>query len=260
MKKIILIVLAIIPLCLMAQRKSRDTYKPAPGEQVQTSQDENTNIKSTKKSTSGNASENSKKIFTGFSGGMMIHGGYAFSKTPNELFRNGSLEYSDLSKLPRDGFTFGLGGTLRLHLLDHIHIGGEGQMSFMPLMSSGSSVRSGWGGAMCDFYATLGIIRPIVGMTVGGGSVKRVYVPEEAETTTGGNGMVYNASYTKTPFFLLDPYIGMEVILGKINLLVRLDYALPFGKDNDSITPNVKWSNFITPSGPRLYVGFLFGH
>ena len=84
MKKIILIVLAIIPLCLMAQRKSRDTYKPAPGEQVQTSQDENTNIKSTKKSTSGNASENGKKIFTGFSGGMMIHGGYSFSNTPND--------------------------------------------------------------------------------------------------------------------------------------------------------------------------------
>ena len=262
MKKIFLIVLAILPLCLCAQRRSQDTYKPAPGEQVQSSQDESVNNKSTKKSKSDAKSDkNDKKIFTGFSGGMMIHGGYSFSQSPNELFRNGSLEASKLSDLPKDGFTFGLGGTLRIHLLDHIHLGGEGHMSFMPLMSSGSSIRTGWGGAMCDFYATLGIVRPLIGMTIGGGAVRRVYVPEEAEAvTTGDNGMVYNASYSKTPFFLLDPYAGVEIMLGKINLLIRLDYMLPFGKNNDGLTTNVKWSNFITPSGPRLYVGFVFGH
>ena len=250
-----------MPLCLMAQRRSQDTYTPAPDEQVQASQNESETNKSTRKSKS-DSNKSDKKIVTGFSGGMMIHGGYAFSSTPNELFRNGSLEGSKLSELPKDGFAFGLGGTLRLHLIDHIHIGGEGHMSFMPLMSSGSSIRTGWGGAMCDFYATLGIIRPLVGLTIGGGAMRRVYVPENAEQITKGeNGMVYNASYSKTPFFLLDPYIGLEVALGKIALLVRLDYMLPFGKDNDGLAiPSVKWSNFVTPSGPRLYVGFVFGH
>ena len=267
MKRIIIILLAVLPLCLWAQRsRSRDTYTPAPDEQVQvTNEDSSDNIKSTKKASKSDedkSKKSDKKIFTGFSGGMMIHGGYAFSKSPNELFRNGSLEGSKLSDLPKDGFTFGLGGTLRLHLIDHIHIGGEGHMSFMPLMSSGSSIRTGWGGAMCDFYATLGIVRPLIGMTIGGGAMRRVYVPENAEQITkGDNGMVYNASYSKTPFFLLDPYVGLEIALGKIAMLIRVDYMLPFGKDNDGLaTPTVKWSNFVTPSGPRLYVGFLFGH
>ena len=262
MKKIILIVLAILPLCLMAQRRSRDTYKPAPGEQVQTSHDESDDNKSTKKGNSNDSKsdKDTKKIFSGFSGGMMIHGGYAFSQSPNELFRNGSLETSKLKELPRDGFTFGLGGTLRLHLIDHIHLGGEGHMSFMPLMGSGSSVRSGWGGAMCDFYATLGIVRPIIGMSIGGGSVKRIYVPDEENVPTGVNEMVYNASYVKTPFFYMDPYVGVEIALSKISLLVRVDYMLPFGKDNTGVAVDVKWSNFVTPSGPRVYVGVLFGH
>lgn len=267
MKRIIIILLAVLPLCLWAQRsRSRDTYTPAPDEQVQvTNEDSSDNIKSTKKASKSDedkSKKSDKKIVTGFSGGMMIHGGYSFSFSPNELFRNGSLEGSKLSELPKDGFTFGLGGTLRLHLIDHIHIGGEGHMSFMPLMSSGSSIRTGWGGAMCDFYATLGIVRPLIGMTIGGGAMRRVYVPENAEQITKGeNGMVYNASYSKTPFFLLDPYVGLEIALNKIALLIRIDYMLPFGKDNDGLaTPTVKWSNFVTPSGPRLYVGFLFGH
>ena len=129
-----------MPLCLMAQRRSQDTYKPAPDEQVQTAQDQSENNKSTRKTSKSDNSEKSdksdKKTLTGFSGGMMIHGGYAFSQTPNELFRNGSLNADKLGDLPKDGFAFGLGGTLRLHLLDHIHLGGDGHMSFMPLMSS----------------------------------------------------------------------------------------------------------------------------
>ncbi len=261
MKRIIILLLAVLPLCLWAQRgRSQDTYTPAPGEQVQVSEEANEfSEKSTKKSSSSNKD---KKILTGFSGGMMIHGGYSFSKSPNELFRNGSLEGSKIGDLPKDGFTFGLGGTLRFHLLDHIHLGGEGHMSFMPLMESGSSIRSAWGGAMCDFYFTLGIVRPLIGMTIGGGAVRRVYVPKDPiAVTTGENGMVYNASYNKTPYFLLDPYIGVEIALGKVALLVRADYALPFGKNNNGIAnSNVTWSNFITPSGPRFYLGFLFGH
>ena len=251
--------LAIMPLCLLAQRRSQDTYQPAPGEQVQaTSHDESDDNKSTKKSKSNSEK---KKIFTGLSGGMMIHGGYAFSTSPNELFRNGSLNKDKISDLPKDGFTFGLGGTLRLHLLDHIHLGAEGHMSYMPLMGSGSNIRSSWGAAMCDFYANLGIIRPLIGMSVGGGAVRRTYVPDEANAPTGVNDMVYNASFVKTPFFLLDPYVGMEIALNKIALLLRLDYMLPFGKDNDGIAvPSVKWSNFVTPSGPRLYIGVIFGH
>ena len=268
MKKILIILLATLPLCLSAQRRSHDTYTPAPGETVE----EPEYAPAPSKRSSGNQADNNnhhnsqpkehKKIVTGFSGGMMIHGGYAFAQSPDALFRNGTLTETNIKDLPRDGFTMGLGGTLRMHLIDHIHLGGEGHMSFMPLTASGTSIRTGWGGAMCDFYATLGIVRPLVGLTVGGGSTRRLYVPsEEGQTVTGDDNVTYNASFTKTPFFLLDPYVGLEIALGKVSLLLRVDYLLPFGKGDKGLADTkVTWDNFLSPSGPRLYIGCLFGH
>jgi len=262
LKKILIIVLAILPLCLMAQRRSHDTYTPAPDEQVEEASYENSNSrKSAKQGDNKESNKGNKKIVTGFSGGMMIHGGYLFAETPGELFRNGSLGNTTQSNLPKDGFTLGLGGTLRMHLIDHIHLGGEGHMSLMPLAGSGTSIRTGWGGAMCDFYATLGIVRPLVGLVIGGGSTRRLYVPDDNSVATGDNKMEYNASFSKTPFFLIDPYVGIEIALGKVALLIRADYMLPFGKGNTGVAnTNVKWDNFLRPSGPRLYIGCLFGH
>ena len=43
------------------------------------------------------------------------------------------------------GFAYGFGGQLRIHFLDHIHLGGEGHVSTMPLTGTGSNVRTGWG-------------------------------------------------------------------------------------------------------------------
>lgn len=201
-----------------------------------------------------------RKIVTGFSGGMLLHIGYAFSQSPDELFRNGSLKtVSNVTDLPRDGVTLGLGGMLRMHLIDHIHLGAEGAISTMPLMKSGSSIRMAWAQAICDFYWDLGLIRPLIGMGVGGGKTRRLYVPSSAEQVSGYT-TVFNASYTSTPYFLLDPYVGMEFKLGHLAaLLLRVDYMLPFGKSGSSLSPNMSWSNFISPSGPRLYVGFIFG-
>ncbi len=258
----------MLPLCLSAQRRSQDTYTPAPDEQGEQTEYEYSSSKNNRSSESGSKDKDKgtkehTKILTGFTGGMMIHGGYLFASSPDEMFRNGSLtpEGSALSDLPKDGFTMGLGGTLRLHLIDHIHLGGEGFVSVMPLMASGTSIRTGWGGAMCDFYANLGIVRPMIGMTVGGGATRRLYVPAEAEQTVkGDNNMEYNASFTKTPFFLLDPYIGLEVGFKKVALLIRIDYMLPFGKSDKGLAAtDVTWNNFVSPSGPRLYIGCMFG-
>ena len=86
-------------------------------------------------------------------------------------------------------------------------------MSTMPLMGTGSNIRTGWGGAFCDFYTNWGKVRPLVGMTIGGGSMKRLYVPDQAEGVdfATADSTHYNASYTKTPFFFLDPYVGLEI-------------------------------------------------
>ena len=207
------------------------------------------------------------KIYTGFSGGMLLHGGYMFTDSPDKLFSNTGLGSGDYRKnLPRDGFAVGLGGLLRVHFINHIHLGAEGHVCTMPLMRTGSNVRTGWGGAFADFYANWGKTRPMIGLSVGGGAMKRLYVPEQEPVESGAtpeDKTTYNSSYVKTPFFYMDPYVGLEISLtNHIALMIRIDYMLPFGRTSSGLTNlgnDVKWSNFMTPSGPRLYVGVMFG-
>lgn len=214
-------------------------------------------------SSEGEKKSGLSEFFTGFSGGMMVHAGYMFSDAPDKVFSNtglGSMDY--IKGLPKDGFCFGLGGSLRFHLINHIHLGAEGGMSTMPLMKTGSNVRTAWGGALCDFYTNWGKVRPLIGMSVGGGAMRRLFVPEADVETAGEEGAEtnYNSSFVKSPFFYLDPYVGMEFgLTTHMALIVRLDYMLPFGSPGSKLTPNVNWSNFMTPSGPRLYVGVMFG-
>lgn len=209
-------------------------------------------------------SKKSGGVLTGYSGGVAVHLGYLFSQSPNELFRNGSLKetFSGFKDLPRDGAAIGISGMLRLHLINHIHLGAEGGVSTMPLMRSGSQMRSGWGAALCDVYWKIGKVVPMLGLTIGGGETKRLYVPSDAEQVTGGEEVVYNASYTKTPFFLLDPYFAVEFLLtSHVALTLKLDYMLPFGSAGNGINlgETVQWSNFVRPSGPRLHVGVSLG-
>ena len=252
MHRFITYLFALLALGITARAQeayTKDTVPQASSGQTQQAQEQQ---KEKKK-----ASE----IFTGFSGGMMIHGGYLFSDDPRKVFSNSGLGNDDYVKgLPKKGFCFGLGGALRVHLLNHIHVGAEGCVSTMPLMGTGSNIRMGWGGAFCDVYTTWGKVSPILGMTIGGGSMSRLFVPDKASIVTSSDSTVYNASYTKSPFFLLDPYIGLEVALkSHMALLIRIDYLLPFGKSSSKLTDNVKWSNFMSPSGPRLYIGLMFG-
>jgi len=206
----------------------------------------------------GQEGEKANKLLTGFTGGMKVHIGYSFAQSPDELFRNGNLQ--DITTLSKDGVTIGLGGEIRCHLVNHVHLGAGGGMSMMPLAKSGSSIRTGWGGVLCDFYGQVGKAQLMVGGMVGGGANKRLYVPDASESTSSIDP-TYNASYTSTPFFLLDPYVGLECRLTKrISLVVQIDYMLPFGSDNSGLnTETVRWSNFLSPSGPRLYIGLLFG-
>ncbi|MBQ8940070.1 MAG: hypothetical protein IJ047_07585 [Paludibacteraceae bacterium] len=242
-KQWILVVLALLPLSFTAQGQEADA---APAQE--------------KKSGS--------KVFTGISGGMLLHAGYLFSDDPTKVFSNTGLGSADYVKnLPRAGAAFGLGGMLRIHFINHIHLGGEGHMSTMPLMNTGSNIRTGWGGAFADFYANWGKVRPMIGLSVGGGTMKRLYVPDQKPVENPGStpqeSTTYNSSYVKTPFFYMDPYVGLEISLtNHIALMIRIDYMLPFGRTSSGLTNlgnDVKWSNFMTPSGPRLYVGVMFG-
>ena len=207
------------------------------------------------------SSGNKGSVFSGVSGGISVNIGYLFSDSPDKLFSNSQLGTAlAVQDLPKDGVGLGCGAIFRIHLINHIHLGAEGQMSIMPLMKSGSNVRSGWGGALCDYYFSIGKIRPLAGLGVGGGVMKRLYVPEDVGYSPAGS-INYNASYTKTPFFYLDPYVGMEIGIGEsMAIFIKVDYMLQFGATGSKLTASdVRWSNFMTPSGPRLHVGFLLG-
>ena len=241
-KQFVILVLALLPLGLMAQeQEASDTSKKKE--------------------------HSASHVFTGFYGGMMLHAGYLFSDSPDKIFSNSGLgSYEYYKGLPKDGACFGLGGQLRVHLIDHIHLGAEGGVSTMPLMKTGSNIRTGWGGALCDFYGNWGKVRPMIGMTVGGGTMKRLFVPADSTgyvpvETSAGDTTNYNSSFVKTPFFFLDPYVRLEIDLNShMAILIRIDYMLPFGSSKSGlVAKDITWGNFMTPSGPRLYVGVMFG-
>lgn len=211
--------------------------------------------------------KNQSKVLSGMSFGLLGNIGYAFSSNPEQAYNNGSItELSDYSTINKSNVSLGVGAMGRLHFLEHIHLGAEGYLSMMPMMKTGSSIRHGYAGALIDGYLSLGGIVLELGTGLGGGKVKRMFVPEETEGNSGvvgDNGMVYNASYTTTPYFYLDPYIGLEVhFAGITGLMIKLDYVLPFGKADRGYLGTIdlkNWSSFITPSGPRLHIGLLLG-
>lgn len=200
-------------------------------------------------------------IYNGFSGGILLHAGYLFSDSPDKIFSNTGLGSVDYVKgLPKDGACLGLGATLRIHLINHIHLGAEGYISTMPLMKTGSNVRSAWAGALCDFYTNWGKVNPLIGMSLGGGVMQRTYVPQQDTNQDQAQQTNYNASFAKTPFFYMDPYVGLEIGIGSsMAIMIKIDYMLNFGTSNSNLTENVNWDNFMTPSGPRLHVGLMLG-
>lgn len=197
-------------------------------------------------------------VFTGCSGGMMLHIGYLFAPSAEALWCNQSISGENL---PKHGATYGIGGAARVHFLDCIHLGTEGFVSTMPMLHNGSQVRNGWGGILLDYYWTCGKIRPLVGFTIGGGATRRTYIPANGGNTVSSDGTIYNASFQKTPFGFVDPYVGLEYALTpRVALLFRIDYILPFGKQATALNEDKQQISYMTPSGPRLYIGFQFGH
>jgi len=198
--------------------------------------------------------------FRGYSGGMMLHIGYQYGTAPgfcNDAGQNVTLR----------SMTYGLGGALRVHLLNHLRVGAEGYVSTMPLKSQGegSNVRTGWGGALIDCYATLGKIQPFVGGTIGGGAQRSTHVftgesvsggtltwKEQWELIKGYQNLeeTYPAEYTKHGFFALDPFIGFEyAATQKLHMIVRVDWLLAIHNNH-----------LMTPTGPRLFIGLMFTH
>lgn len=183
------------------------------------------------------ASAQEKKVIKGFSGGMMVHGGYQFGcDNPYGL---------DISSP-----TFGIGGCAKLHFSEHFRAGFEGYFSTAPVrneVKSGSHNKLFWTGALADFFWKKGKFVPYVGATVGGGMETAFYLFEgdkhdwEIES---------KAVLHKQPFFAIDPYVGVEYKVGQaLRLTLKADWLLAINSEG-----------FNQPTGPRIYFGCIFAH
>ena len=57
-------------------------------------------------------------------------------------------------------------------------------------------------------------------------------------------------SYRKYGFAALAPFAGIEyAVTKKVNLVAKIDYLVNLSNPQDDFT-----------TGPRLYIGFMFGH
>ena len=180
--------------------------------------------------------DSKKKIFRGYEGGMMLHGGYLSGNiTP--------LAYQ------AEGLTKGIGGAIRLRFGDHWRLGTEGYTSTIKLkqLEKGSYIKTFWAGLLTDYTWTWGRFAPYLGITIGGGSTTDFIMKE-------GNGKDWTAEaeayYHKAPFVAIVPFIGCDYILSdKLHLTLKVDYL-----------NGISNRELYLPKGPRVYFGFMFCH
>lgn len=195
------------------------------------------------------ANESSVKVYQGFSGGMMAHGGYLFGVNTE------APKMADGVVCSPQGGTFGLGGALRVHLWNHLRIGGEGFVSTMNsattnmnhVLKEGSYIRTGFGGVAVDACWRKEKVWPYIGGSIGGGAMRSLYVLEGSQD----DWVAEEAAYLhKTPFMYVNPYVGMDwCMTKKVHMTFRIDWMVALHK-----------GDVVKPTGPRLLVGFMFCH
>ncbi len=183
--------------------------------------------------------------FRGYSGGMMVHGGYV---------RSAAFDVTTSSGVPQEivirGFAYGLGGTAKFNFgtLHHqLRIGMEGYGTKASYNPEPSYVRIGWGGLTLDYiHQSKGKVHPFLGCTIGGGGVKNHILLEGSASDLQAEDFGVMRSYA---FMTVTPFVGMEISLTqKVRVVIKADYMI----DISGLHPDF-------PHGPRLYVGILFG-
>ena len=194
------------------------------------------------------AAKDSTAVFQGYSGGMMVHAGYLFGDNPAAVLPTGE-------SIASQGITSGIGGSLRVNLKQHLRIGCEGFVSTMNsqltnqrnYLQSGSYVRTGWGGVLTDACWRGERFWPFIGGSVGGGAMHTLAVVKGNENDwIPEKSVVLN----KQSFMYINPYIGIDYCLThRVHVCLRLDWMLAFAQ-----------KHLLYPTGPRLYIGFMFCH
>lgn len=189
------------------------------------------------------------KVFQGFSGGMMVHTGYLFGQDKTAPIAPDGRSYS------AQGAIFGVGGALRVHLWEHFRTGFEGFVSTMPnsvmidrdLVQPGSYVRVGGGGVSADACWRMEKAWPFIGATMGGGAMRSLYMLDGDDHSWTEQAHTY---YHRQGFFYVTPYVGCDYCLTpRVHLTFRFDWMLA-----------IRANQLVLPTGPRVYVGFMFCH
>ena len=181
-----------------------------------------------------------KFVYSGFSGGMMVHLGYVQSGTFS--FTNSVSQFSETMQL--QGLTFGIGGQARVHFGKYLRVGTEGYSS-KHKYKNGSYVSIGWGGVLADCAWKTDKFTLFAGSTIGGGSQQNLTIFTEQKNDFIVDEMV---SYRKYGFMCIVPFVGLEfAISNSIHLIFKTDYMINVSNLQD---------DFVT--GPRFYIGFIF--
>lgn len=188
------------------------------------------------------------RFFQGCSGGMMGHIGYLLGQPAGATLPTGE-------SISPQGITYGLGGSMRVHLWKYLRVGIEGFSSTMKseatdqhnILQKGSYIRTGWGGAIADACWRTEKVWPYIGGSIGGGAMRTLSVVEGSQYDWNPERI---AVLHKQGFGYINPYVGLDYcITRRIHATFRLDWMLAFAKEQ-----------LILPTGPRLYVGIMFCH
>ena len=102
-------------------------------------------------------------------------------------------------------------------------------------------------GVLADWYWQKGKFVPYVGTTIGGGMETSFYLFEGDKHDWE---LEQKSVLHKQPFFAIDPYVGIEYVVGEaLRLTLKADWLLAVNSDGLN-----------RPIGPRIYFGFIFAH
>lgn len=190
---------------------------------------------------SAGAQDKGRFAYRGFCGGMMLHSGYVRSGNFHVTGNSG-----DVKELSMSGMPSGIGGAVRFMFGEHLRIGSEGYVSKLTSGEYDSRIETGWGGFLADCVWQLRKCRVFAGGTVGGGSQTGTIILSPA----GNDYKADEIAFRKYRFMALAPFAGVEISLTpKMDIVLKADWLLSLSRKEDDFV-----------SGPRLYLGFMFGH
>ncbi|MCL2131150.1 MAG: hypothetical protein FWH36_01650 [Lentimicrobiaceae bacterium] len=186
--------------------------------------------------TNAQDADSGKKVFQGYSGGMMVHTGYISA---------GEVNLPDFQeKIKIQGMPWGLGGVLRFHFGKHLRIGGEGYNSTLHYGKNKSYAALSWGGLLIDCQWNINKFTLFLGGTIGGGNVKNITLLNPVSARSTGE----NAVYRRYAVMIADPFIGMEYALTqRIRLIAKADCIFNIAEKQPDFA-----------AGVRIYAGVVF--